>query len=98
MLLYVFQIFMILGIALSITSEDLQKLDNFVNSVIKCRKVPAMNLVLIKDGIQIHSRGYGLADVKNNVNATIKTRFCIGSLTKAFTSTVIAQILSQRDE
>ena len=48
--------------------------------------IPGMAIAVVKDDQVIMVRGFGLADLENNVPVTADTIFAIGSATKAFTS------------
>lgn len=75
--------------------NQLKGLDLFVKHTVKCRNIPGLALSLVKDGKVLFSRGYGFSDIAEGVKATEHTEFCIGSLTKAFTSAVLADVLSK---
>jgi len=49
-------------------------------------------VIVAKDGEVILSKGYGLADRKNNVAVTPQTVFTIGSITKQFTAAAILKL------
>lgn len=76
--------------------SEIHALDRFIKETIACRNVPGLSISLVRDGHVIMSRGYGHLDIDRDVKATEHTKFCIGSLTKAFTTTLIADILSQQ--
>jgi CubicO group peptidase (beta-lactamase class C family) len=68
------------------------KIDSTYNALLKKNKVIGLSLAIVdKDGI-IYSKGYGLSDVKNKVEATDKTIYRIGSMTKSFTALSIMQL------
>lgn len=52
--------------------------------------------VVHKDKI-IYSKGFGFRDVKNNLPVTPNTIFAIGSSTKAFTSTLIGDLVAEKE-
>ena len=54
--------------------------------------IPGMAIAVVKDDQVIMARGFGLADLENNVPVSSDTIFAIGSATKAFT-TVLAGML-----
>lgn len=64
----------------------------FVENVMNCRKIPGMNLAVVK-GNKTWTRGFGLADVKTGRNATNETLFVIGSLGKSFTMTLLGNFI-----
>jgi D-alanyl-D-alanine carboxypeptidase len=67
------------------------------------KKVASYAVGVMKDGRLVLARGYGYADVENNVPATAETVYRLGSITKQFTSMAIMQLaeagkLSLEDE
>src|SRR5229473_123735 len=61
-------------------------LEQFIPAQMKNWKVPGLAIAVVQNGQVIHSRGFGLRDVKGNLPVTIKTIFAIGSISKSFTS------------
>ena len=53
----------------------------------------ALTASVVVNGEAVHEKSYGLSDVEQQRAATEHTAFCIGSLTKGFTATVIAQLM-----
>lgn len=51
---------------------------------------PGVAVGIIKDGKLIYKRGYGLADLENNIPITSETAFYIGSTSKQFTAMCVA--------
>lgn len=52
-----------------------------------------VGLAIVKDG-SVFARGYGLADIENQINATESTIFCLGSVTKSMTAMLLARLMS----
>lgn len=77
--------------------SEIHALDKFIKETISCRRIPGLSISLVRDGQMIMSRGYGFADIEQGIKASEHTKFCIGSLTKAFTTTLIADILSKQN-
>lgn len=69
--------------------------DKFVNGLIDEWKVPGLAIAIVKDGKVILSEGFGLRDMKNNLEATPETLFAIGSCTKALTATSIGILVDE---
>ncbi|KAK3599922.1 hypothetical protein CHS0354_012564 [Potamilus streckersoni] len=80
-----------------LSSIDFSEFESFVHHVLSCRNVPGAGIAMVKDNHVLYTEGFGLADIKSRKKATRHTKFCIGSLTKAFTSTLLARLLSQKD-
>ncbi|XP_064606865.1 uncharacterized protein LOC135471529 [Liolophura sinensis] len=74
------------------TPEQVQQLDTFVKDVMSCSHSPGFTLTAVK-GKEIFTRGYGKRDVHKGLNVTEETLFCIGSVTKAMTTTLLAKLL-----
>lgn len=81
--------------AIEVTSDMLADFEDYVLSVVKCRQVTGLSITMVNEGKVLYSRGFGYAHIEDNVMATNDTKFCIGSLTKAFTSTVLAKLLTE---
>ena len=90
--------FFILTFVLAYTDLDaeIHALDKFIKETVSCRQIPALSISLVRDGQVIMSRGYGYSDIEHGKKASEHTKFCTGSLTKAFTTTLIADILSKQ--
>ena len=52
-----------------------------------------MNLAVVFQGETVYTQGYGVIDRKDNETVTNDTFFGIASLTKAFTATLLGQLL-----
>jgi CubicO group peptidase (beta-lactamase class C family) len=58
-----------------------------------CSMVPSLNcLVFNRDGEDIYSKSYGLANIERKIKATIETSYGIGSITKIFTALSIFKL------
>ncbi|XP_069129074.1 uncharacterized protein [Argopecten irradians] len=77
-----------------ITAPMLREFEDYVQTVMRCRQVPGLTITMVKDNRVIYTKGFGYAQVEDKIEATNETKFCIGSLTKAFTTTVLAKLLT----
>ena len=69
------------------------KLDSFIEEFMACREIPGLTLSIVHMDEVFYSRGYGKADVENDVDVTANgTLFCVASLTKAFTATLVEKL------
>jgi D-alanyl-D-alanine carboxypeptidase len=73
----------------SLHAELRPALDERIKGMMARQHIPGMAIVVIKDGLVIERRGYGLADLKTRANVGADTAFPIGSVTKQFTATAI---------
>lgn len=67
-------------------------IDRYLQEVIKAHETPALSVAVCRNGKPIYMKGFGFADLQNQVKATSKTVYRIGSVTKQFTSTIIMQL------
>ncbi|KAK7098053.1 hypothetical protein V1264_004941 [Littorina saxatilis] len=79
------------------TLENISRFKKLVQQTMACRQLPALTLALVKGGHVILTANLGHADPELHVPVTRSTRFAIGSLTKAFTSTVVSEVLWRRN-
>ncbi len=64
----------------------LQKIRSFVETSMKTWETPGLAVGVVKDGQVILAEGFGKRDVEKNLPVTARTRFILGSTTKAFTT------------
>lgn len=69
----------------SLAGEIEQRLDEY--------HAPGAALAIVRNDEVIFARGFGLADVENQVPASPETPFFIGSTTKAFTATLVRMLV-----
>ncbi len=67
-------------------------IDLFVAKQMQQRKIPGLQLAIVRNGKIIKSGNYGLANVQDSIPVTDKTVFTINSITKAFTGVAIMQL------
>lgn len=67
-----------------------QQIDSLVAVALLKFKVAGAACAVVKDGIVIHSKGYGLVDINTKIAVNENTNFQIASNTKAFTTTALA--------
>lgn len=79
----------------SALSDPLDGLDAFVESLLKDWKVTGAAVAIVKDDKLIYSRGFAMRNVKQNLPATPKTLFAIGSTTKAFTAAALGLLVDE---
>ena len=73
---------------------DLSQFEDRISCFMNTYNFPGLSVAIVKDGRPLLVKGFGVKDLKTGKPVTDHTGFCIGSLTKAFTSTVLAAVLS----
>ena len=56
------------------------------------RRIPGLALVVVREGVTVFIKGYGVGDVENSVPVTTETVFDISSITKTFTASAIMRL------
>ncbi|MES2331039.1 MAG: serine hydrolase [Bacteroidota bacterium] len=75
-------------------NDTTKSIDDYLNRLAKEKNFSG-GLLIIKDGKQIFSKGYGWADKEKSIPFTTTTLASIGSITKAFTATAIMKLVEQ---
>lgn len=74
------------------TPREESDIVDFVENVMDCSNIPGLTLSVVKgDGTWTH--GFGFADIKTSRKVTNETLFNIGSLGKAFTMTLLGNLI-----
>lgn len=82
----------ILPVYVSAQGFAADSIDLFLHQTIKAKKIPALQLAVVRDGKIIKNATYGVANLENNIPATAESIFSINSITKAFTGVAIMQL------
>ena len=82
----------ILPVYVSAQGFAADSIDLFLHQTIKAKKIPALQLAVVRDGKIIKNATYGTANLENNIPATAESIFSINSITKAFTGVAIMQL------
>ena len=69
--------------------------DSLAESVVKSGAVAGLSIAVLRDNDTLVMKGYGSADLENDIAATAQTVYRIGSVTKQFTSVAIMQLVQQ---
>ena len=67
-------------------------IDVFVQNQMQQRKIPGLQLAIVRNGKVIKTGNYGLANLQDSIPVTNKTVFTINSITKAFVGVAILQL------
>lgn len=68
-------------------------IDVFVQNQMQKRKIPGLQLAVVRHGKIIKTGNYGLANIQDSIPVSSKTVFTINSITKAFTGVAIVQLM-----
>ena len=68
-------------------------IDAFVKNQMEKRKIPGLQLAIVRNGKIIKTGNYGLANVQDSIPVDNNTVFTINSITKAFTGIAILQLM-----
>ncbi len=75
-------------------TDNCSIIDNYLSKLAKEQNFSG-GLLIIKDGKQLLSKGYGFADKANKIQFSSSTLASMGSITKAFTATAIMKLVEQ---
>jgi CubicO group peptidase (beta-lactamase class C family) len=73
----------------------LEGLDAWINEVLGHFETPGLALAIVVDGKVLRTSGFGFADLEAETPVTERTRFAIGSSTKAFTAFGLATLVAE---
>jgi CubicO group peptidase (beta-lactamase class C family) len=79
-------------------SDVQDQIDEFVRSTMASKSTPGLTLAIVNGNDEPFSRGYGVKRLSTTDYVTNDTLFYIASTTKAFTATVLSQILLERNQ
>src|SRR5690348_4828479 len=69
--------------------------DSVATAAVAEHRTAGVSVAVVKNGRTILSKGYGFADLENDVPATPETVYRIGSVTKQFTAAAIMRLMEQ---
>ena len=84
-------------IGLAQTNFDKTKLDNYFNALEQNDKFMG-SVAVSKNGEIIYKKSIGFADVENNIKATEKSKYRIGSISKTFTTVLILKAVEEKTD
>lgn len=79
----------------AVRADTSNAIDGIVESAMKEGGITGVSVGVMRSGHVIHSRGYGLRDVENELPATEDTVYSIGSITKQFTAAAVLRLVEQ---
>lgn len=75
--------------------EKVRVFERLVQMTMSCRHLSALTIALVKKQKVLMAKNLGHANPEKQIPVSTNTRFAIGSLTKAFTATVVTEILTR---
>lgn len=66
--------------------EDVEAIDRFIEAEMTRQRIPGVAVAVIRNGVTIVAKGYGLANVEHDAPVTRRTIFQSGSVGKQFTA------------
>ena len=78
------------SVTFNLTESQLMNLDNIITLYRSCKRQPGVAIAIVKDDETILTKGYGVRDLTRNLSMESYTRTNIGSISKAFTSALLA--------
>ncbi|MDP2138201.1 MAG: serine hydrolase [Candidatus Didemnitutus sp.] len=95
--------FLLAGLALTVALAAsaalpvrLEQFDAYAERVLREFDVPGMAVAVVQNGEVVLARGYGLRELGQPERVDSRTLFAIASNTKAFTSTLLAQLVDEK--
>ena len=76
-----------------IAAETLTAFDAAVDPLREALDVPGVAVAIVKNGKTVFAKGYGWRDVESGAPVTTDTVFRIGSITKSFSSAIVATLV-----
>ncbi len=73
---------------------DKVRLDSFISKIEKYEQGMG-SISIFENGKEVYQRVYGFENIENGIRATEKSKYCIGSITKSFTATIIMQLIEE---
>jgi CubicO group peptidase (beta-lactamase class C family) len=87
------------ALATTAHAQDTRALVRYTDSVATAavaeHRTAGVSVAVVKNGRTILAKGYGFADLENDVPANPETVYRIGSITKQFTSAAIMRLMEQ---
>jgi CubicO group peptidase (beta-lactamase class C family) len=71
------------------------QIDAIVTQAMAEGPIAGMSVAVARGGRVVHAKGYGVADVENQLPASADTIYQVGSITKQFTAAAVMQLVEQ---
>ena len=83
------------GVVVSAEEDLASRIDPIVEAAMERSQIPGISVGIMQGDDVVLAKGYGLADVENEVPATENTVYRIGSVTKQFTAAAIMLLVEE---
>lgn len=77
----------------SLVSKRMQDLEEAITEICAFSGTPGLSYGVLHENEVLQTRNFGYADVQARIPTTSNTRYCIGSLTKAFTAAAVGTLV-----
>jgi CubicO group peptidase (beta-lactamase class C family) len=74
---------------LALSDADRAQLDQGIQQTLTAFGGTSVSVAVVEDGKLSYAKAFGLANVENNVSATVETRYAVGSISKQFTAAAL---------
>jgi D-alanyl-D-alanine carboxypeptidase len=78
-----------------VNEASFKKLDALFSEQVSKKKSPSYSVAVVQHGKVVYAKGFGMANLEDDVAATPSTVYRIGSITKQFTATMIMQLVKE---
>ena len=80
---------------LKIPAAKIEKIETAIAAWMAQHKAPALSIAIVTDNQMSFSKGYGLADIENNVAARSDTAYRLASIAKSMTAIAVMQLVER---
>ncbi len=84
---------LICNLAKTFSQSQTAKVESFIRNQMKVRKIPGMQVAVVKNGKIIFLKSFGIANLENYIPVTNNTLFPVHSITKAFVGVAVMQLV-----
>ena len=78
-------------------NDKILKADSLILSTLNLKNLPGISVTILKDGINIYSKGIGYADIEKKTKIIpSETRFRIGSVSKTIASSALMKLVEEK--
>lgn len=81
--------------ARTLSAAKVEKIETAIMAWMAQNKAPALSVAIVTDNQMSFSKGYGLADVENNVAARSDTAYRLASIAKSMTAIALMQLVER---